>query len=359
MQRVVMIVDSAPPLYGGAGRQAALLADQLSARGEYEIEIWARRRSRAVKGHHGRVRFVGPYVRFESLSNIIFALLCAVKLLAAKVDLVHVHGAYYYGLTSLVVARLKRKPSILKITLLGSDDPRSLRQFSKAGIPIGRLLAKQFDLATRVIALNKEARAACESVVEVSKVEVIPNGVEFPNEVRDRGEDIAPAVVFVGVFSARKGADTLLSGWPSFRAEYPESTLRVVGPVRFDLDHEVRLSSSGVELIGQVGTDRVRSELQNANLFILPSRAEGLPNAAIEAMSYSLPLVLSDIEVNRSTASEAAVYFDPDSPEDLAKALGEAWTRRRDLSELSYKCAKQYDIGNTADSYRDLYSEIL
>ncbi len=353
-----MIVDAAPPDYGGAGAQALLLADELAERCNVDARIVSRRRSRSHKGRHGRVRILGPFTANESLSSAIFAVLCGFYTLFSRADVIHVHGAFYYGLTAALVARLRRRPVVIKITLLGKDDPAAVRAWKKWRFPIGRFVGIQYDIANCVIALNSECRDAAIQVVEPAKVRQIVNGIEHVRGIRDRAEDTAPRIIFVGEFCIRKGADTLLHAWRRVSDQLPGARLEIFGPVATEVEHLRANAPHGVTFHGLVSKDALRRELQEANLFVLPSRAEGLPNAAIEAMSFGLPVVLSDIPVNLSTALDAGSYFQVGSPDDLARALTDAWISRERLAVLVKRRSEDFSIGEVADKYKRIYSEL-
>lgn len=61
--------------------------------------------------------------------------------------------------------------------------------------------------------------------------------------------------------------------------------------------------------------------LRNAFVFCIPSTIEGLSIVLLEAMSYKLPVVASDIDANRELLDDAAVYVRPENVDDLQTAL--------------------------------------
>src|SRR5690606_20071013 len=83
----------------------------------------------------------------------------------------------------------------------------------------------------------------------------------------------------------------------------------------------------------------------DARVLVTASKAEGFGLPVLEAMSAGTPVALSDIPVFHEVAGPHAEYFDPDSPEDAARAIraysddtlwrrrsveGEIWSRRFD-----------------------------
>ena len=68
--------------------------------------------------------------------------------------------------------------------------------------------------------------------------------------------------------------------------------------------------------------EHVTALMLSSTALLNPSRYEGWSTTVEEARSLGTPLLLSDIPVHREQAGEAASYFDPQSANELAIALG-------------------------------------
>ena len=86
-----------------------------------------------------------------------------------------------------------------------------------------------------------------------------------------------------------------------------------LGPERCDISE-----------IGYVEEDRLWTEYEQADCLVMPSLSETVCLPLVEAMERGLPVVVSDRPYAREVCGPAAVYFDPMSPEDLARAVVEA-----------------------------------
>lgn len=146
------------------------------------------------------------------------------------------------------------------------------------------------------------------------KVSVIPNGVEIDSEWRRRragfpsGESpnlgsqvvagTARRVTFIGRLVLQKGVDVLLRSAATWLRLFPDTMLQIVGdgPQRSQLaDLAVRLGiDRRVAWLGY--RSDVADILKATDLFVLPSRWEGMPNALLEAMAAGCPVVASDVE---------------------------------------------------------------
>ncbi len=129
---------------------------------------------------------------------------------------------------------------------------------------------------------------------------VIPNPVSpAPGAEHDpptRSSDGANTVLAMGRLSHEKGFDLLLDAFSQVAGRHPEWSLKVIGdgPLRPQLiEQRDRLKlTDRISLPGPV-SDPVPA-LRSADLFILPSRFEGFPNALCEAMSVGLPAISFD-----------------------------------------------------------------
>ena len=85
--------------------------------------------------------------------------------------------------------------------------------------------------------------------------------------------------------------------------------------------HELAKDCKEVVFTGPVYGKDKEQLLRNANCFCLPSTIEGLSIVMMEAASYKLPTIASDIDANKEFLDEDAVYVRPENEEDLVKAI--------------------------------------
>ncbi len=184
------------------------------------------------------------------------------------------------------------------------------------------LLFKAF---SRTIFLTEELRRlyAAELGAVGKGVRTIPNGVDLQRfrPVADTAErdrlrqqfglsGAGPVAVFVGGVMRRKGLDVVLKAWNDVLLKYPEAQLVVVGSMegRTSHQHDPGLASDLAAYCAEVralrdGCIKPESVLlageaddpapfyRAADMFVFPSRLEGLPNALLEAMASGLPCV--------------------------------------------------------------------
>lgn len=164
--------------------------------------------------------------------------------------------------------------------------------------PIGRawnlLRSWTYPLADRLVVQT-------ESVLEFFSPAVRARGRVIPNPVvpiptpampRSHGHRIAA----VGRLGEEKGFDLLLKAFSVVAARHPDWSLVIwgEGPLRRELT-AIRDSLGLSERISLPGrTEDVWAALASVDLFVLPSRYEGFPNALCEAMASGLPVIATD-----------------------------------------------------------------
>ena len=97
---------------------------------------------------------------------------------------------------------------------------------------------------------------------------------------------------------------------------------------------------------GKIPYEKIDKLYKEADIFLWPTLTESFGHPLVEAMASGLPIIASDIPINREICKDAALYFDPLDYEDLAdkiKLLIENFKLRRDLEEKSFQRSKFFD----------------
>jgi glycosyltransferase involved in cell wall biosynthesis/CelD/BcsL family acetyltransferase involved in cellulose biosynthesis len=116
---------------------------------------------------------------------------------------------------------------------------------------------------------------------------------------------------------------------------------------------------------GDVWETRPADRIADHDLFVLPSRLEGLPMTVMEAMLAGLPIVATDVGSVREAVrdGETGLVVPPGDPEALASAivaLRDDPERRREMGMRARRIAEElFTAQSTADAYAELYAELL
>ncbi|MGH2637384.1 MAG: glycosyltransferase, partial [Actinomycetota bacterium] len=255
------------------------------------------------------VEFCGPDVdlgRFVSLRRLL-----------RTADVVHssLWGANAYARTA--VATLRRRPVVVVAE-------RSVEEF-RSGLRRGidRTLRRWTD---EYIANSNDVAGFVARVhgVPRDRVTVVRNGVDrtvFSPFGRNHERDSTARLGTVGRLIPEKGLDVLLAAMPAILARR-SAVLTVVGegPERRTL--EARARELPVAFAGELqNPSEVASFLRGLDVFVMPSRWEGLPNAMLEALACGVPVVATDVSGMAEASGGRALLVPPDRPAALAEAV--------------------------------------
>jgi glycosyltransferase involved in cell wall biosynthesis len=141
-------------------------------------------------------------------------------------------------------------------------------------------------------------------------------------------------LVYVSLYSEHKNLTTLLKAMEMLNAgggaKFKLTT--TVDPAwpgaAWTVTHkeDIRLArlpgvAEWVEFVGPLSTEKVADLYAAADIFVFPSLAETFGFPMAEAMSHGLPIVAADTPVNREVCGQAAIFFSPLCPEELAHQL--------------------------------------
>jgi glycosyltransferase involved in cell wall biosynthesis len=380
--RVVMVVRLFFPWIGGTERQAFKLASQLRGDG-VPVQIVT---GRWFKGSP-RQEIVGtvPVFRNHTLWEFfgikgarklggylyILTLMWYLWRRRRTYDVIHVHGLNYHTSAAVAVARFLKRPVITKLANSGSgSDIEKMRRgqqlaLSRFAVPI----ALRSD---RFVALNEAIVRELRGVgVADEQIVRIPNGVEVPGDRAKPSYELHdPArLLFVGRLHRQKGLDTLLRSFRELLDQGTPSriTLQLIGDgpdEAFLVSLAAALGiSAEVEFMGR--RDDIERLLPHGDLFILPSRAEGLSNALLEAMSIGLPVVASCIPGNEEIIEHEwnGLLFTPDDATSLTSAalrlLAETGLRETLGRQARRTIQERYSLDHVSRCYRTLYEQLL
>ena len=216
-------------------------------------------------------------------------------------DIVHAHWLLPSGFaSSRVLMRRELSAVPLVVTCHGSDLHSTLAHSPAGAWAARRALAR----TARVVIVSESLRPFLAHLSEnaAAAADLIHMGTDLPANLPSREELRAGfglsadtvAVLFAGRLAAVKGFDLLMSAWPRVAAAVGDAELVVAGdgPLRPLVDARVA-AHDNVRFLGSVERRELMAWMRAADLVVVPSRQEGSPLVAEEALATGTPVLAS------------------------------------------------------------------
>lgn len=293
----------------------------------------------------------------------------ALDRLVPGVDVVHTQGPFVYPSYAAARAAFRhRKPLVYSQRGCFAEERLQFRG-AKKRIYIAAVEKPIMKRASSLIALTEAERESYRSLDVATPVTIIPNGVTLPAPRPEAGERVqarfgispeARMILFLGRLHPIKGVDKFLDSFARVKDDFPDAVLMVAGPDEWGLKER---SQDRVLFPGMVEGEDKADILARADLFCLPSLAEGFSNAVLEALASATAVMLSPAcnfpEVERAGAG---VIVDAD-PEAMAAAmrqlLGDG-PRLLAMGEAGRRLATEhYSWDGITDRLVELYRDVV
>ena len=258
---------------------------------------------------------------FEAIIHSILAVIQAKKL---KADILHVHAIG----PALVVPFARLLGLKVVMTHHGPDyDRQKWGRLAKFSLKLGERWGVKY--ANSVISISNVITDIIEEEYYRENTSLIFNGVPAATKIADDrfisslGLEKEKYILAMGRFVPEKGFDLLIDVF----SELKDSGIKLV--IAGDTDHitpyseklKSQAKKNGVILTGFITGEKLQEILTHARLFVLPSFHEGLPIALLEAMSYGLDVLVSDIPANIEVDLPNDFYFKTGDKESFKKKL--------------------------------------
>lgn len=289
-------------------------------------------------------------------------------------DILHAHLEHSAAVAAAIAGKILRKPVIVKFAGSGAS---SLTRSSR-GTVLGSLrLAILRDWTSLSIVLTEEMKDELLSVgYESSKILRLFNGVdsslftpapdkqEAKNAIKMGDKKL---VIYVGRLDAIKALPTLLSAFQRALQTHPNLRLLLVGQG----DERAALESMAEDLgiqsqLSFLGTLRdVKPYLRAADIFILPSLAEGISNSLLEAMSSGLACIATRVggSVELLDNGNCGILIDPGNIDQLSAAistlLSDPQAAARFEEQARRRVLENYDLFALGERYHTLYRQLI
>lgn len=180
-----------------------------------------------------------------------------------------------------------------------------------------------------IVPSHATADACVAAGIDVTRLHVVPHGVEVPRPSRDAIADThlrhavtRPYIMWAGTVEPRKNVGTLIQAYDELARETDAPDLLLVGPAGWgSLPHIPAHLRDRVRLTGRVSRMDLHALYAGASAFVYPSLSEGFGLPVLEAMAHGLPVVTSRNTACDEVLGGAGYSVDPLDASQIAHAL--------------------------------------
>jgi glycosyltransferase involved in cell wall biosynthesis len=300
-----------------------------------------------------------------------------------RFSILHLHGFSQKSMLVVALGLLMGKRIAIKLTSVGHDDPVSMQKQGGLAYWCYSRSHLYFGVSPRFQSLYEA------SELPAGRFRLIPNGVDLdrfrpaaPDERRATRRELglppdAAVVLFVGFFSREKCPDVLYDAWARAAQRGDTSSVLVfVGATRStyyevdqDLARDIRDRAAKAGLGGRLHfvekTQEIEKYYRAADVFVLPSVREGLPNALLEAMASGTACVATRLEGVTDTLIDdgsSGVLIPPRDEAAIATALERLLLHPDQALGMGARARERvkrdFALTDVVQSYLDVYQEL-
>lgn len=291
-------------------------------------------------------------------------------LLFSKPDIriIHIHGSSYRS--------FKRKYIIFKIAkwfnkkvIYHIHGGAFHKFYSEATFGEKRQISSIINNADHIICLSNKWKDFFLRNFAPKNITIIPNIISKPIFEENKKQTTHITVfLFLGLIDQNKGIWFLLETLCEHRDELVNRAIFYIGGNGKTKCLEKAITEYGlynvVKYIGWVSGEEKRRQLSNADVYVLPSYNEGMPISILEAMSYSLPILSTNVGgIPEIVSGENGIVIDPGNKEQLWKAIeyfidaDEATLKK--MGQMSRAKAKAHLPTEVRSVLSELYNTLL
>jgi len=372
----ILIVSHEYPPVGGGGANACLnLTKEYSKLGHQVtvITVWyngLKEEEKYERIHIIRLKSKRKYLEHCSFIEMLDYLCKAfyasnISVKEERYDICQVFFAIPSGPIGYYLKKRYKVPYVIRFG--GGDIPGFQERFQciyKLIAPFEKIIWKNADaLVANSIGLKK---LACD-FYNKKRIEIITNGVD--KKLYDGHKEIVNnrkiRLLFVSRLIERKGIQFILPKLAEIdQKSEKEVTLTIVGDGPFRAELEKIAEEKGVSglanFVGQKEKGELSNYYYNSDIFILPSKKEGMPNVVLEAMACGLPVIMTPCEGSTELIQGNGFIA---TIEDFAERIVEL-CRDDDLRNRMGKRSKeiieeQFGWERIAGKYEKLFREVI
>jgi len=276
-----------------------------------------------------------------------------------KFDLIHA----IFGIPSGLIAYLYRKKIPYIVSLRGSDVPGFNKRFSFHYLMLKPIIRRIWKNARIIIANSQDLKSLAQRTSKDVKIDIIPNGVNISEfHPSDHNKNKNPIILTIARLTKRKGVDDLIKAIPMIVKYQDSIKVRIIGGGKEEKKLKKLARKADVfqyvDFTGHMPYEGISRHYSSADIFVLPSRNEGMSNTILEAMASSLPIITTDTGGANELIAENGIIIPKNNPYAIANAILSLLNDHKLIREMGKKSrhiAGRNSWEYVAKKYLDVY----
>lgn len=254
----------------------------------------------------------------------------------------------FFGIPSGPIAlHLKNKYGLPYVVRFGGGDiPGAQKRFKYIYAVVSPILRTIWRKADALIANSEGLKKRAQRFESRYEISVIENGVDdqfFSPSGRENETDTLK-ILFVSRLIEGKGLQFVIPKMKNINAQVVQKSKKSIklfivgdGPYREALEKLTKENGAEdiVSFEGRKNKDEVRTYYRNADLFILPSLSEGMPNVVLEAMACGLPIVMTPCEGSKELINGNGMISKPETFDEALIKMCTSEDKRKMMGQNS------------------------
>jgi len=291
-----------------------------------------------IETRYVKFYYIPKFLRFSHGISLYMSMRSLIKEIKKEhYDIVLGSWAFPDGYVAVKLAKSLGVPCIIKVH--GSD----VNVFTKTMLR-RRFIQHTLNAADYIISVSNDLKNRMKSLnVKEDKIQVIYNGLDkniFYYKDRSKAREMLNLknnqyiFLYVGNLKTSKGIGELIQAFKAF-IKHHDATLYIIGDgeriqwIESEI-HEHALQDY-IYLQGSRGLEEISQYMSAANVLVLPSYSEGVPNVLLEAKGCGLPVVATRVGgIPEITNSHDSVLIEKESEQSLLNGMLEAYGKEWD-----------------------------
>jgi len=171
----------------------------------------------------------------------------------------------------------------------------------------------------QIITISQSSKESLK-LYGLNKVDIVPVGCDFLNEVSQAEKEVVPTIIFVGRLARNKRPDVAIAAYRLLKEQLPTAVLKIVGTG--PLEKRIKQSApDGVHFLGRLSQDEKDRHVSSAHALVATSVREGWGLVVTESAILGTVTVAYDVPGLRDSVKASGGILCQPNPESLNEAL--------------------------------------